>query len=207
MDNALASVKGTAFGLDEAATVAASTVAAGIKPGRELERVLSLVGDTASIAGSSMGEMGAIFNKVAASNRLSMAEVNQLSDRGIPILQMLADQMGVTAEEAREMISEGEVSFREFRQALEENIAGAALESGNTTRGAFANMMAAASRFGAAILEGVFPVAKQVFSGMIVLIDQATDAVRPWAEQFSTFILERVVPAARQLMDNMRELA
>src|SRR5690606_37813786 len=69
MDNALASVKGTAFGLDEAATTAAGAVAAGIKPGKELERVLGLTGDTATIAGSSMGELGAIFNKVAASNR------------------------------------------------------------------------------------------------------------------------------------------
>ncbi|NKR80219.1 hypothetical protein GS491_23835 [Rhodococcus hoagii] len=34
MDNALASVKGTAFGLGDAATVAASAVAAGIKPVR-----------------------------------------------------------------------------------------------------------------------------------------------------------------------------
>src|SRR5690606_5656008 len=57
MDNALASVKGTAFGLDEAATVAASAVAAGIKPGQDLRRVLGLVADTSSIAGSSMGEM------------------------------------------------------------------------------------------------------------------------------------------------------
>ncbi len=207
MDNALASVKGTAFGLDEAATVAASTVAAGIKPGRELERVLSLVGDTASIAGSSMGEMGAIFNKVAASNRLTMAEVNQLSDRGIPILQMLADQMGVTAAEASKMVSSGKVDFATFRQALEENVAGAALESGNTTRGAFANMMAAASRFGASILEGVFPLAKEGFGGITQAIDQATEAVRPWAEEFSTLVLTRVVPAVGDLMDRVRELA
>src|SRR5690606_22819984 len=207
MDNALASVKGTAFGLDEAATVAASTVAAGIKPGRDLERVLSLVADTASIAGSSMGEMGAIFNKVAASNRLTMAEVNQLSDRGIPILQMLADQMGVTAAEASKMVSSGKVDFAAFRQALEENVSGAALESGNTTRGAFANMMAAAGRFGAAILEGVFPLAKEGFGGITQAIDQATDVVRPWAEEFSTLVLTRVVPAVGDLMDRVRELA
>lgn len=207
MDNALASVRGTAFGLDEAATVAASAVAAGIKPGIDLERVLKTVADTSSIAGVSMAEMGAIFNKVAASNRLTMGEVNQLADRGVPILQMLADQYGVNAEEMSKMVSAGKVSFAEFSQALQENIGGAALESGNTTRGAFANMMAAAGRFGAVLLEGVFPVAKQVFGGMIVLIDRATDAVRPWAEQFSTFILDRVVPAAQQLMGDIRELA
>src|SRR5690606_12123789 len=163
MDNALGAVRGTAFGLDEAATTAASAVAAGIKPGKDLRRVLGLVADTASIAGSSMGEMGAIFNKVAAANRLTMAEVNQLSDRGVPIMQMLAEQFGVTASEAAKMVSQGKVTFADFAQALETNVAGAALSSGDTTRGAFANMMAAAGRFGASLLEGVFPVTKKVF--------------------------------------------
>src|SRR5690606_26354380 len=70
MTNALNSVKGTAFGMDEAASTAAGTVAAGIKPGKELERTLKLVADAATIGGTSMSEMGAIFNKVATSNKL-----------------------------------------------------------------------------------------------------------------------------------------
>src|SRR5690606_7932430 len=143
MGNALDAVRGTAFGLNEAATVAASTVAAGIQPGQELGRVLKLVADTSTIAGSSMDEMGAIFNKVAASNRLTLGEVNQPADRGVPILQMLADQFGVTAEEMSKMVSQGKVDFEAFTEAIETNISGAALESGDTTRGAFENMMAA----------------------------------------------------------------
>lgn len=43
MSSALASVKGTAFGLDTAATVAATAVAAGIKPGQQLEKYLRRV--------------------------------------------------------------------------------------------------------------------------------------------------------------------
>ena len=42
MTNATAAVKGTAFGLGEAATTAAGAVAAGIKPGEDLQRVLGL---------------------------------------------------------------------------------------------------------------------------------------------------------------------
>lgn len=47
MDNALASVKGTAFGLDDAATVAASLSASGVKSGRQMTDVLKTVADTA----------------------------------------------------------------------------------------------------------------------------------------------------------------
>lgn len=197
MGNALNAVKGTAFGLGDAATVAASAVAAGIKPGRSLERVLGLVGDTASIAGSSLGEMGAIFNKVAASNKLSLGEVNQLADRGVPILQMLADQYGVTQAEMSKMVSKGQVDFPAFAKAIETNIGGAALSSGNTTVGAYQNMMAAAGRFGAALLQGVFPVAKMVFGAVTKFADWATEAVKPLGQALGDFFLSAEGPVQR----------
>ncbi|MFF4779406.1 tape measure protein [Microtetraspora fusca] len=206
MDNALGAVKGTAFGLDEAATVAASAVAAGIKPGQDLRRVLGLVGDTASIAGTSMGEMGAIFNKVAASNRLSLGEVNQLADRGVPILAMLAKQFGVTQGEMAKMVSAGKVDFAAFAKALETNIGGAALKSGDTTQGALKNMQAAAGRFGAALLQGVFPIAKKVFGGITTFLDEATTKVKPFAESISTWIVNKVVPAAENLLGKVGQL-
>ena len=68
--DALAAVKGTAFGLDAAATTAASALAAQIKPGKDLQRYLGLVADTAQIAGTSMEEMGSIFGKVATNQKV-----------------------------------------------------------------------------------------------------------------------------------------
>lgn len=83
-DNALGAVRGTAFGMGEAMTAAANAVAAGVKPGQDLQRTLTLVGDAATIAGADFGEMGAIWNKVAASNKVQMDSINQLHDRGVP---------------------------------------------------------------------------------------------------------------------------
>ena len=60
LDVALSAVKGTSYGLEEAATIAASAVAAGIKPGQELERTLKLTGDAAAIAGTDLQSMGSI---------------------------------------------------------------------------------------------------------------------------------------------------
>lgn len=185
MTNALAAVKGTAFGLDEAATIAASVVAAGVKPGRELEKTLKLVADAATVAGADMRDMGSIFNQVAAGNRLTMEEVNRLTDRGIPILQFLAKELGVTALEVKDLVSEGEVDFKTFRKVIEDNMAGAALESGNTTRGALANVQAALARFGAALLSGIFPHIRTFFGQLIVWIDALTEKVGPFAEKLS----------------------
>src|SRR5690606_27467523 len=126
MKDALGSVKGTAFGLDTAATVAASAVAAGIKPGKELEGYLRLTADAATIAGISMDEMGSIMNKVQTNGRAMTENLNQLSDRGIPILQWLAEEYGVTTEEMSKMVSQGKVDAETFNKVLQENIGGAA---------------------------------------------------------------------------------
>lgn len=155
MDNALASVKGTAFGLDEAVTTASTAVAAGIKPGKELERYLTLVGDASAIAGTNMTEMGSIFNKVATSGVIQAEELNQLGDRGIPIYQMLADEMGVTAGEVKKLASEGKVSSETFLNAVEKGFGGAAAIMGATSfSAALDNFWASVSRIGANFLKG-----------------------------------------------------
>lgn len=180
MTNALGAVKGTAFGLDAAATTAASAVASGIKPGQELEKYLRLTADAATIAGVSMEEMGSIINKVQAKGVAQMDDLNRLTERGVPILQMLADEYGVTAEEMSKMVSEGEVSAERFRKALEDNVSGAALESGETTRGAFANMRAALSRFGLVFVEEGLAGAKTFFNEITVILDGLAERFKPW---------------------------
>ncbi|RTE50387.1 peptidoglycan DD-metalloendopeptidase family protein [Actinobaculum sp. 352] len=179
MDNALASVKGTAYGLDEAATVSAGLIAAGIKPGKELERILSLVGDSAAISGREMSDMGLIWNSVATRGKLQGDDLRQLLSSGVPILQWVADEMGITAAEASEMASKGEISFEMFADAMEKNLGGAAQEMGKTTQGAFKNFMAAVSRFGVALLEDVYPLIGPILTRMTDWLDDMSGKVGP----------------------------
>lgn len=197
MGSALAAVKGTAFGLDTAATIAASAVAAGIKPGKELENYLRLTADAATIAGISMEEMGSIMNKVNANGKAMTENLNQLSDRGIPILQWLAEEYGVTTAEMSKMVSKGKVDAETFNRVLQDNIGGAALKSGETTRGAFANMMAALSRVGVALIDEVFPYFKIAFNGITVLLDDLTGKIGPFRDAMSKV----VSPIAAATMD------
>ena len=179
MDSALASVKGTAAGMDEAATTAASAVAAGIKPGEDLTAALSLVNDSATIAGTSMSEMGAIFGKVWTSGRAQTQELNQIADRGIPIWTELADHYEVSATELRKMVSAGEVDAATFQTVMQDVLGGSALEAGNTTRGSFANMRAALSRVGESLLSNIFPMFKTAFQGITVSTTSPTPSARP----------------------------
>lgn len=182
MDNATVAVTGTAFGLDAAATAARGLVAAGVEPGEELERVLTLVGDSAAQAGTSMDEMGVIWQKVAAKGKLQGDEALQLMERGIPIYQMVADQLGITAEEAMKLGTEGKISFEMFATAMEESFGGTALAMGDTVRGSFANTGAALGRLGEQILKGPFADMPAFFQA----VTREIDAIAPAFETAAT---------------------
>lgn len=178
MDNALASVKGTAFGLDAAAGVAAGAVAAGIKPGQQLQRVLGLVADSATIAGTDLNSMGSIFNKVAASGKLQGDVIAQLQDAGVPVLQFVAKEIGKTAAETSKLASDGKIDFETFANAMEAGLGGAAKSSGDTFTGALANVGASLGRIGANLEKGFFPklapLFQQITTVMGPLEDRAT---------------------------------
>lgn len=154
MDSALTSVKGTSFGLDEAATTAANAVAAGIKPGQELTKYLSMTADAAAIAGTSMSEMGSIINKVQTGQTVYTEDLEQLADRGLPVYQWLAEEAGVAASEVKQLASDGQISAQMLYNAIEKNIGGAAQIIGETSfTAALDNIGASISRIGANFLD------------------------------------------------------
>lgn len=179
MGNALASVKGTAYGLGDAASVAAGLVASGVKHGKQLEGVLKTVADTATISGRSMTDIGTIFGSVAARGKLQGDDMLQLMSSGVPVLQFLAKQMGVTSAEASKMVSQGKVDFATFAAAMQAGMGGAALKSGETFKGALANVYAALGRLGALAATPGLASLKLIFNAAIPAIDGLTAKLKP----------------------------
>lgn len=199
MDSAMKSVKGTAYGFDEAATAAASAVAAGIKPGQQLTRYLGLVGDAAAQSKLSFTEMGSIFNKVMASGKISMEEVNQLADQGIPIYKMLSEQLGVTQADVRDMVSQGKIDSETFLAAIENNIGGAAKVMGEKSFvGAVANIGASLGRIGANFLDaggkggGFFSQLKPLMVELMEKMEGIEDKAAGAGEKFGAIFKKAV---------------
>lgn len=191
MDSALTSVRGTMYGLGDAATTAASAVASGIKPGKDLTRYLSLVADTASIAGTDMGEMGAVFNKVAANGKMSAEELNMLTDRGVPALQLLADATGKTVEEVRKDMEAGKIDVETFLTAMEKGFGGAAQIMGaKSFTAAAANIGASLGRIGANFLDaggkggGFFSQMKPLMAELLAWLEKVEERSVDWGESF-----------------------
>ncbi|WKV22168.1 endolysin [Mycobacteroides phage 8UZL] len=205
MDSALAAVKGTAFGLGDAATVAASAVAAGVKPGEELTRTLSLVADAAAIAKTDMASMGAIFNKAATTNKVQGEIMQQLGERGIPIVKLLADEIGVTTAEIAKMSEDGKIDFATFQNAMEKGMGGAAKNMGNSFTGAVSNIGAALGRLGATILTPLFNKVIEWAPKVIEWLDKVEEQVKPMFERlsagFKTF-MEALSTSGQFIKDN-----
>lgn len=185
MGNALASVKGTAFGLGDAASVAATLVASGIKQGGDLEGVLTTVGDAAQISGRSFQDMGLIFSQVAAKGKLQGDDMLQLMGSGIPVLQYLADHFHTTTEAASDMVSDGKVSFADFEAAMKEHIGGAAKNAGESFDGMVGNVKAALSRLGEGFATPLINEATKLGGHVIPLIDQVAGSVDGLADTFA----------------------
>ena len=195
MDQALKSVEGTAFGLGDAADLAARFMAAGVESGKDLQLALDATTDAAAVTGVSLAEMGDIMADLAADGDLTADSINRLADRGIDALDQLSDAYGITRDEAERMVSDGEISFEEFAQALEKNIGTASERSADTFTGAMKNIGAAMARFGATIL-------KPVFEGIIALAPTVISAINAFAKAFEKIWLE-IGPGVQQAFENI----
>lgn len=206
MNDALASVKGTAFGLGDAATVAASLSASGVKEGGELTQVLKTVADTAQISGRSLTDIGTIFGSVAARGKLQGDDMLQLMSSGIPVLQMLGKHLNKTSAEVSDMVSDGKIDFQTFADAMQEGLGGAAQSAGTTFAGALANVKAALSRLGETAATPVLNGLRGLFNQAIPLIDAFTAAVKPTLEKVGAGLqkgLEQSIPTVTAFFDKL----
>lgn len=199
MNDALASVKGTAYGLGDAATVAASLSASGVKQGDALTQVLKTVADTAQISGRSLTDIGTIFGSVAARGKLQGDDMLQLMSSGVPVLQFLSDQLGVTSADVSKMVSAGQIDFQTFADAMQKGLGGAALAAGDTFSGAASNVRAALSRLGADAASPVLNSLREIFNSAIPAIDAFTGLVKPLTDQFA----DRLAPLTQQVKDEL----
>lgn len=207
MQNATAAVKGTAFGLDEAATTAAGAVAAGIKPGQQLESTLKTVANVAAATGRGMDEMGAVFNQVAAGGKAYTMQVKQIADAGLPIWQKLSEELGVTTDQVQKMVSAGEVDFATFERAASAAAGNVAQEMGTTLPGAIDNAWAAVSRFGANVWKGFDAddgTYTGIYSKLADLVQAFTNAMGPIEDlgsKIGDFLGDKLGPTLQSATD------
>ncbi len=107
----------TPFEFPELADAARKLLAFGSIAGN-IEGELTMLGDISAGIGVPIGELAEIYGKARVQGRLFAEDVNQLTGRGIPVIQEFAKQFGVTDTQVKKLVESGKIGFDQLEKAL-----------------------------------------------------------------------------------------
>ena len=108
----------TPFSLQDVARGSKQLLAYGFAAEEVIES-LKMLGDVASALSLPMDRLTYLYGTTMTQGRLYARDLMQFTTSGIPLLQALADQMGVTTQRINDMVTAGEIGFPEVKKAFE----------------------------------------------------------------------------------------
>lgn len=205
MSDVNAAVDGTAYSLDQAASVASQLTASGIEAGDELLSALKAIAGTAAMTNADFSEIGHIFTTVAGNGRLMTMQLNQLSLRGLNVAATLGEQMGKSEAEIREMVTQGKVSFDDFAKAMNSAFGDQAGKANETFTGAMSNIKAALARIGAKFVSPLVarngPIVT-LFNTIREQVNAASATLDPFVERY-TKTMNTIAKGANEALKNL----
>lgn len=178
-------VEGTKFALSDAVDMAAQLGAAGVGTGADMTRWLSLTADAAQFANVGFSDMQGMMQKIVADGKISGDTFQQL-----PLAAAaLADYLGLSQAEVRELASAGEISAEQFAAAMESKIGGAAKNAGDSFLSIQENLKSALNATMAAVIEPFTKALTPILGAGLDLLRQFRDGIaKPIGESLSGII-------------------
>lgn len=168
-DELTAFADATPFSVDQMNAAGKSLLAFGVA-GDDVVPTLGALGDLAAGINAPIGELAEIFGKAKTQGTLFMEDINQLTGRGIPIIQELAKQFGVAESEVKNLVSSGAVSFDNLQEALVSltgeggKFHGMMAQQSETLLGKWSTFKDAVAGVGRTIGEALLPLVKSALS-------------------------------------------
>jgi tape measure domain-containing protein len=101
---------------------------------KDILPTLRSLGDIAAASGSEINDLAQIYGRAFAENRIQGEELNRLSDRAIPIFEVLGRLLNRNAAEVRKLGSEGKLTFKDLQRAFADLTAEGGAFAGATER-------------------------------------------------------------------------
>lgn len=109
----------TPFEFPELADASKKLVAFGFEA-EQIIPTMTMLGDIAAGLNIPVGELSELYGKARVQGRLYMEDINQLTGRGIPVIQEFAKQFGVSDAAVRQLVEDGKIGFPELEKALKD---------------------------------------------------------------------------------------
>lgn len=167
----------TPFEMPEIQTAAKSLLAFGVAQEQVLP-TLTRIGDIASGINVPMTELAEIYGKAKTQGRLFADDINQLTGRGIPIIQELAKQFGVSEDKVKGLVESGKIGFPQLEKAFADmtgeggQFAGMMAAQSKTFSGQMSTLADAANTTLGQLTEPLFNLIKENLPAVIAVLTQ-----------------------------------
>jgi tape measure domain-containing protein len=79
---------------------------------------LKVLGDVAAVSGGDLNGIALAFGQASATGQLFAQDINQLINNGVPVIKLLAAELGVAESQVKKLASEGKIGFEDLRKAM-----------------------------------------------------------------------------------------
>jgi tape measure domain-containing protein len=165
----------TPFDLPQVVTGAKNLLAFGVEA-NDIIPTLKMLGDVSAGLGVPMERLILNFGQVKAQTKLTGRELRDFAVAGVPLLAVLAEQLGKTEEQILEMVSAGKIGFPEVKAAFismtEEGgrFANLMTEQSKTLFGQFSNLKDSVFNLAVSFGNVLLPFAKSVISALSSMV-------------------------------------
>lgn len=219
-DEVMQAVLGTAYSYDVAAKAASQLAASNVGVtetiddqgnkikylNADMTKSLMGIAGVASMTGSSFEDISQVFTRVAGQGRVMSNDLNSIAARGLNAAATLADYLGITEAEVRDMVTKGKIDFQTFSDAMAEAYGSHAKDSTKMFTGAMEDVKAALARIGADVYGPLLESGRDALNSMVPLIDVIHEDLNP-AIQTSTEFVDKMTQKFVSLMNVMTLIA
>lgn len=203
----------TQFGVDDLTKTFIKLKAAGIEPTEEL---LTTFTDTAAITNDQIGSLEAVTDLFArtVSGGLGLEEIQRLGDRGVPVLAILEDKLGLTRDQISEFgkTAEGAKQIVDaFGEGIRERFGGATENVVNNLSTSFSNAKIALQGVAFEFGQGLSPSLKEAVNGFTDLVNNNKETISALGQLAGTTLkllvdaLNLVLKAIGKVIDFFKE--
>ena len=161
--------------------------------GDEVFKTLSKIGDMGSAFGlqeDSLVELTRQFSQVQQAGYAYTEDLNILADRGIPIYQAIADEVGITVAEVKKMASEGKLTTEIYNKAIDsmaKTTEGAMDAQSKTFNGMISTLQDNLTSLAGLLTEKLFNAISGVLSVILPLVESFVSAYKETGSLMEAF--------------------
>jgi tape measure domain-containing protein len=174
-------------------------IAFGIEADEVIDTMTVLGNIAAGVGRDKLPSIVLAFGKIRTKGKATMEELNILLEAGVPVLDALADNLGVTTQELFKLVSAGKVGFEDVNAALTGlatgtgKFAGLMEKQSKSFLGIVSNIIDLIEQLAIEIGNELLPMAKELGKGIIDLLEANKKLIKLKLSAFFKEILKLLI--------------